>query len=41
MSDDFYATRIEEMQRLVVSLEAKNERLAQALSQVRGQLVKV
>ena len=41
MSDDFHATRIEEMQRLVVSLEAKNERLAQALSQVRGQLVKV
>ena len=35
MSEDFHATRIEEMQRLVVSLEEKNERLAKALTQVR------
>lgn len=40
MSEDFHATRIEEMQRLVVSLEEKNERLAKALTQVRDQLVK-
>ncbi len=41
MSEDFHQSRVDEMQRLVVSLEEKNERLAKALTQVRGELVKV
>lgn len=40
MSEDFHATRIDELQRLVVSLEEKNGRLATALTQARGELVK-
>lgn len=40
MSDDFHSDRIGEMRRLVVSLEEKNERLAKALHQARGELVK-
>lgn len=40
MSEDVQADRAEEMRRLIVSLEEKNERLAKALHQARGELVK-
>lgn len=41
MNDDTQQPRLEEMQRLVISLEEKNERLSKALTQVRGQVVKM
>ncbi|MDC4233355.1 proteasome ATPase [Actinomyces sp. B33] len=41
MSSDARADRIDELQRLVVSLEEKNGRLSGALTQVRGELVRL
>ncbi|QPK82071.1 proteasome ATPase [Schaalia sp. ZJ405] len=41
MSENFHETQIDEMQRIIAGLEQKNERLSQALTQVRGQLVKM
>ncbi|WP_022867758.1 proteasome ATPase [Schaalia vaccimaxillae] len=41
MTSDFSAHQVDEMQRLIVSLEGKNERLSQALTQVRGQLIQM
>ncbi|QWW18724.1 proteasome ATPase [Schaalia sp. 19OD2882] len=41
MSEDFQAHRAEELQRLVESMEAKNQRLSNALTQVRGEILKM